>query len=52
MRVQIVARDEAQARCGEENGDVDALHLHAHDLSFGIVVALDREVQTPRLSHA
>ena len=45
LGIQIVARDEAEARRGIEHRDVDAFHLHAHHLSFGVVVALDREIQ-------
>src|SRR5215470_11328546 len=52
MRVHVVAGEEAQARGGEEDGDVDALHGHAHDLRHGIVLALDREIEAPRVGQA
>src|SRR5262249_39114642 len=52
MRVHVVAGEEAQARGGEEDGDVDALHGHAHDLRHGIVLALDREIEASRVGQA
>jgi hypothetical protein len=43
LRIHIVARHERQADRREQDGDVDALHRHAHDLRPGVVAALDRE---------
>jgi hypothetical protein len=43
LRVHVVAREKRQAGGREQHGDVDALHLHADDLRFGVVAALDRE---------
>ncbi len=43
------AGDEAEAAGREEDGDVDALHLHRHHLRLGVVAALDGEVQAARV---
>ena len=51
-RVHAVARDEAEAHGGEEDGDIDAFHLHAHHLGDGVVVALDGEAQVRRGARA
>ena len=52
MWVHIVPRDEAQSHGREHDGDVDPLKLHAHDLSFRVVVPLDGEVEIPARRHA
>src|ERR1700730_13856155 len=43
LRIHIVPRRERQTGGREQHRDVDSLHLHAHDLGFGVVAALDRE---------
>jgi len=43
LRVHVVAAEEGQPDCREQHGDVDPLHLHAHDLRLGVIAALDRE---------
>ena len=43
LRVHIVPRQERQTGGREQHRDVDALHLHAHDLRLGVIAALDRE---------
>ena len=43
LRVHVVARQERQPGGREQDGDVDALHRHAHDLRLGVIAALDGE---------
>ena len=49
MRVHVVAGEEAQPRGRIEDGDIHALDPHAHDLRHRVVLALDGEIEAPRV---
>ncbi len=52
LGVHAVAGEKAQSRRRVEHRDVHAFHLHARQLRLRVIVALDREIETPRVGQA
>src|SRR5262252_8117975 len=45
--VHSVAGEEAKTTGREQDSDVDAFHLHRHELGFSVVISFDGEAQPP-----